>query len=472
MEPRKIRVAVAQCRTLSTRAETMQSLESFAKRAAENVVGLLLFPEAILGGYPRECSFGMSIGHRQDIGREQFLKYFDEAIDLGDTLEGAGSAWADRSLPISNGAKIRGDGTREELERIAKETGVFLAIPLIEKTASTLYCATALVCPKKGMLPNKRRKVMPTGTERLVWAQGNPNTLKAVTVNIQGFDVTIGTAICWENYMPLLRYSLYAQDVNIWLAPTADGRDTWLPLMQTIAFEGRAFVLSCNQVTQRGDLPAWINPSTSKAKPVADPQPEPMPPLRRTSTIQQTIEGHEICWPECKNDSPSESEGVGSHQHTQRSRRKSSIIKSETGIELCLPYIQREKEDVFAEEDESRTEEDESRAEEPDTNGNQAFIRNGYHSQVERLADFSFPKESYSNASSAKVNTDEMISRGGSCIVSPFGKVLEGPFWGAEGLLVSEIDLDDCVKGKLDFDVAGHYSRSDSFKLTVAGLEL
>jgi nitrilase len=441
-------------------------LESLATKAAENTVGLLVFPEAFLGGYPRECSFGMSIGHRQETGRDQFLKCYDDAVDLGDTPEGAGSTWTDRNLPIPKGANVRGDGTREELERIAKETGVFLAVGLIEKTAGTLYCATVLVCPENGMLPNKRRKVMPTGSERLIWAQGNPNTLKAITVNIQGVDVTIGTAICWENYMPLLRYSLYAQNVNIWLAPTADGRDTWLPLIRTIAFEGRTFVLSCNQIARREDLPSWIDTSVSKASPITSPQPRPTPKLRRTSTIQKTMEGHEICWPECESVNSLESQRNGIHSSNQRKTRKSSIIKSDTGIELCLPVIQKDKEeDVLLEEDQPQSEE-------PNIEGKPIFFKNGDHWQVENLASSTFSNEGDDNISSAEKNMDELVSRGGSCIVSPFGKVLEGPLWDAEGLLVSEIDIDDCVRGKLDFDVAGHYSRNDSFKLTVAGLDL
>jgi nitrilase len=71
-----------------------------------------------------------------------------------------------------------------------------------------------------------------------------------------------------------------------------------------------------------------------------------------------------------------------------------------------------------------------------------------------------------------KQSTDELISRGGSCIISPFGKVLEGPTWETEELIIAELDLEDCVRGKLDFDAAGHYSRSDSFKLQVEGLDL
>jgi len=72
------------------------------------------------------------------------------------------------------------------------------------------------------------------------------------------------------------------------------------------------------------------------------------------------------------------------------------------------------------------------------------------------------------------LQSEEFASRGGSCIIGPMGNILEGPLWDVDegGLLYTEVDFDDCERGHLDFDAAGHYSRNDAFKLTVEGLDL
>jgi nitrilase len=158
--PSIIKIGAAQARTLNTLTETLTDLEETTKKAAAQNIDVLLFPEAYLGGYPRGCDFGAVIGSRSDAGREQFLQYFRAAVDLGDTPEGAGDAWVEKSLPAPKNGAVRGDGTREELERISKQTSVFLVVGLIERCGGTLYCGAIYVDPVHGAL-GKRRKLMP-----------------------------------------------------------------------------------------------------------------------------------------------------------------------------------------------------------------------------------------------------------------------------------------------------------------------
>lgn len=169
--PRKLKLGVAQTRTLETLALTLDALERTTHEAARLGIDLILFPEAYLGGYPRSCSFGSTVGARSANGKDQFLQHFRSAVDLGDTVAGAGNDWVERTLPVAKGARYRGDGIREALERIAKETGVFVITGLVEKCGGSLYCAAVYVCPKAGIL-GKRRKVAPVSKSQANGVRG------------------------------------------------------------------------------------------------------------------------------------------------------------------------------------------------------------------------------------------------------------------------------------------------------------
>ncbi|KAI1029231.1 hypothetical protein LB505_006210 [Fusarium chuoi] len=387
-----IRLGTASPGTQSSTAATIALIDTLAQRASSSHIDILLLPEAFIGGYPRGSSFGCEIGNRSAEGRDEFARYFDSAIDLGDTVGpgggGAGIKWVKRQLGEEED-EVRGDGSREELERIARDTGVFIVVGCIEKAGGSLYCSVVYVCPKEGML-GKRRKVLPTGSERLIWAQGSPSTLRAVTTTIRGIRINLAAAICWENYMPLLRQSLYAQNINLYLAPTADNRDAWLGLMRTVGVEGRCFVVSSN-----------------------------------------------MCVP--KNTASSGTNGV-------RQRRGSCM--TEEGFEIALPKSpsRRRRKSVF------------------DEDGNEIVLGcddDGVNIQ---------PPPAKSAVSSGKA---EFLSRGGSSIVSPFGDVIAGPQWeDPDGLIFADVDFRDCIRGRLDLDAAGSYSRNDAFKFSVEGLNL
>lgn len=114
MAPRKLNIAAAQCHTLDTTVGTLELLSRVVHAASLKGVDLILFPEAFLGGYPRTCSFGAAVGGRDARGREQFLAYFQQAVDLGDTPRGAGDQWVDKRYVASFEPGF--DGTRKTLE--------------------------------------------------------------------------------------------------------------------------------------------------------------------------------------------------------------------------------------------------------------------------------------------------------------------------------------------------------------------
>jgi nitrilase len=419
--PQKLKLAVSQSRTLSTLKQTLHSLENTTRHAAAQDVDLILFPEAFLGGYPRHCSFGAVVGSRSDEGREQYLQYFKSCPDLGDTPLGGGDDWVDRKLPVAKGAEYRGDGTREFLERVARETGVFVVTGLVEKCGGSLYCGVMYVDPVRGCL-GKRRKVMPTGSERLVWAQGSPNTLRAVTTTIKGVKLRMAAAICWENIMPLLRYSLYSQNVNLWLAPTADARPNWWPLMRTVGFEGRCFVLSAISAVKKKHLPAWIDG------------------VAQGSSQQQDTMVNGAA-------SPSPSPAASRYGH----ERRRSTFTTEDSHEIVLPTMD---EDVAAPQDGVAFSPGLSRIRSPAAAHELGHIK--------------------SAPAASDVSGEEWACRGGSCIAGPLGQELAQPLWEVEdgGLHVVEADFEDCERGRLDLDVAGSYSRNDAFHLTVDGLDI
>ena len=442
--PKHLTLAISQSRTLATTAASLSSHSAPPHHAAQAGVQHLLFPEAYLGGYPRTCSFGASVGSRAESGREQFLQYFHSAVDLGDTPRGAGQEWVDRKLEVAKGQKYRGDGTRETLEQVAKDTGVFLIVGLVERSGGSLYCSVVYICPREGCL-GKRRKVMPTGTERLIWAQGSPSTLRAITTDIAGVKLTLAAAICWENYMPLLRFSLYSQNVNLYLAPTADARETWVPLMQTIACEGRAVVLSANQCVRRKNLPSWITGGeevTGKQGECSDAGTSKDGKIgRRASITTKTEDNNDITWPAPDN--------------------KTSLSPAPTESKTTNGTLPIQLSAIPAD-DEALQSSDAAQVETP-------------KNHILALPSSNVSKNQASASTAKNIDADnDFVCRGDSCIISPSGSILAGPLWDVEdgGLLTAMIDFEDCERGRLDLDVAGSYSRNDSFELRVAGLDI
>lgn len=303
-DPSLVKVAVVQAASiLFGREATVDKACRLIHDAASSGAQLLLFPEAFIPAYPRGLSFGMVVGSRSQEGRELWQRYWDNAVD------------------------IPGPAT-EKLSDVVRETGVYLAIGVIERdsqfSAGTLYC-TLLYFGPDGRIIGKHRKLKPTAAERLIWGEGDGSTLTVLSTDLG----KIGGLICWENYMPLARMAMYGKGVELYLAPTADARNTWQATLRHIACEGRCFVLGCNQFVTRE-----MYPSDLQNHPELATQPE-------------------------------------------------------------------------------------------------------------------------------------VLCRGGSAIISPFGELLAGPLYDQEGILYAELNRAEIVRSKVDFDVVGHYARPDVFQLIV-----
>ncbi|MCC3860413.1 carbon-nitrogen hydrolase family protein [Pseudemcibacter aquimaris] len=196
---------------------TLDKILSFENEIKDANPDILVMPEATLGGYPKGESFGTQLGFRLESGRDTFKNYYDAAIDL-------------------SGKEVK------TLCDLSSRINANIVIGVIERAGGTLYCTAIFIDPKDG-LTHKHRKLMPTGSERLIWGQGDGSTLPIVETNAG----KAGAAICWENYMPLLRTTMYSKGVEIWCAPTVDARPVWQSTMQHIALEGRCFVASACQ---------------------------------------------------------------------------------------------------------------------------------------------------------------------------------------------------------------------------------
>ena len=148
----------------------------------------------------------------------------------------------------------------QRLADAAASHGAYVVMGAIEREGGTCYC-TVLFFGPDGQLLGKHRKLMPTALERMIWGFGDGSTLTVVDSPYG----KIGSVICWENYMPMLRMAMYAKKVALYCAPTADDRDTWLPSMQHVALEGRCFVLSACQFIRRNEFPPTVRVSLGDA---------------------------------------------------------------------------------------------------------------------------------------------------------------------------------------------------------------
>ena len=210
---------------------SLQKLESLVQKYSTEA-DLIVFPESFIPGYPRGFTFGANVGRRSEEGKALYAEYVNNSIDLGSK-------------------------DRQRLEDLARSSNSYLVIGATEKESrhGSLYCSMIYVSPKSGLL-GVHRKIKPTGTERVIWGEAAGESLVTYDTSIG----KLGGLICWENYMPLARMSMYEKGVEIYIAPTADSRQSWTSTMQHVAMEGRCFVLGCNQYFTKSMYPDRFQP--------------------------------------------------------------------------------------------------------------------------------------------------------------------------------------------------------------------
>ena len=214
---------------LLDRAKTIAAALASIAEAAGQGASLLVFPEAYIPGYPTWI-WRLKPGGDMALSGELHARLRENAVDLA-----------------------RGD--LQPLQDAAAKHGVTLVIGMNEldsKFSGTTLFNTVVVMGPDGSLLNRHRKLMPTNPERMVWGMGDASGLKVVDTPAG----RLGSLICWESYMPLARYALYAQGIDIYVAPTWDAGESWLATMRHIAKEAGCWVIGTATALQSNDIPA------------------------------------------------------------------------------------------------------------------------------------------------------------------------------------------------------------------------
>ena len=168
--------------------------------------------------------------------------------------------WVWRRSPMSDGdwyARLVANAVRVEgtdldpVRDAARDAGTWVALGVTERSRSDTLYNTVVYIGATGKIEGRHRKLVPTGAERLVWANGNDHLLTVIDVG----GVRVGSLICWENYMPLARMAMYERGVDVLLAPTWDNSDEWVPTLRHIAKEGQIFVVGVTAFLRGSDVP-------------------------------------------------------------------------------------------------------------------------------------------------------------------------------------------------------------------------
>lgn len=235
---------------LLNRKKTIEKALNLIEQAVSAGAELVVFPEAYISGYP-SWIWRLRPGGDWSTSEELHSRLLQSAVDIE-------------------------AGDLKLLCEAARKNKITIVCGLNERDSqaskSTIY-NTVVIIGSDGMILNRHRKLMPTNPERMVWGFGDGSGLKVIDTPAG----RVGTLLCWESYMPLARYALYAQGIELYIAPTYDSGDDWLGTMQHVAREGRCWVICSGVALTNSDIPTdfpdrgalypateeWVNPGDS-----------------------------------------------------------------------------------------------------------------------------------------------------------------------------------------------------------------
>ena len=208
--------------------KTIKKSVSLIEEASNSGAKLIVFPETFIPGYP-DWMWRLRPANDQDLTDEIHAKLLSNSVNIENY-------------------------DLESICKIAKKHSVTVVCNINErapKNSQTTIYNTNVIISSEGEIINRHRKLMPTNPERMVWGFGDASGLKVVDTPCG----KLGCLICWENYMPLARYALYAQGVEVYIAPTWDQGDAWISSMKHIAKEGACWVIGSGSAIKASDIP-------------------------------------------------------------------------------------------------------------------------------------------------------------------------------------------------------------------------
>jgi len=225
------KIAVVQAApVMFDKAACTEKAVKYIVEASEKKAELIVFPELFIPGYPFGMNFGFAVGCRNDQGRKDWMKYYENSI------------------------LIPGKET-EILARAAKDANAYVSIGVSERDeeTATLYNSNIVFSPD-GEIASVHRKLKPTGSERVVWGDANKNYFPVVDTPWGN----MGSLICWESYMPLARVALFEKGITLYISPNTNDNKEWHSTIQHIAIEGHVYFINADMYFTKADYPDWV----------------------------------------------------------------------------------------------------------------------------------------------------------------------------------------------------------------------